>query len=389
NKVRRSILLDSKADLLMYGMGEKIVVEVADALNAGIAVEDIVYIKGTVWKTRNLDRAYDYKLLPSYDEIIENKESYAKSFKTQHENTDSIISKTLVEPYQKWYIVQNPPGERLSVEEMDATYALPYTRNYHPMYKDLGHIPAIEEVKFSLISNRGCFGACSFCALTFHQGRTMQTRSDESILEEAQKIIDDVDFKGYIHDVGGPTANFRAPSCDKQITKGVCRTKQCLDPNPCSQLKVDHTDYLELLRKLRTLPKVKKVFVRSGIRYDYLMYDKNDDFFKELVEHHISGQLKVAPEHVSDKVLSYMGKPSRSLYDRFVKKYYDLNKKFNKDQYLVPYLMSSHPGCDLHGAIELAEYLRDINHQPEQVQDFYPTPGTLSTTMFYTGIDAR
>ncbi len=389
NKIRRSILLDSQADLLSYGMGEKIVVEIADALDSGIAVEDLVYIKGTVWKTRNLERAYDYKLLPSYDELIEDKITYAKSFNIQNENTDSIISKTLVEPYQSWYVVQNPPGERLTQDEMDQTYALPYTREYHPMYKDLGHIPAIEEVKFSLISNRGCFGGCSFCALTFHQGRTIQTRSKESIIEEAEKIVADPEFKGYIHDVGGPTANFYTPSCDKQMTKGVCKTKQCLHPDPCKMLKVDHSDYLDLLRKLRTIPKVKKVFVRSGIRYDYVMYDKDDTFFKELVQHHVSGQLKVAPEHVSDRVLSYMGKPTRALYDRFVKKYYQLNQKFDKNQFLVPYLMSSHPGSDLHCAIELAEYLRDINHQPEQVQDFYPTPGTLSTTMFYTGVDPR
>ena len=389
DKVRRSLLLDAKADLLLYGMGEKIIIEVADALNAGIAVEDLVYIRGSVWKTKDLSRAYDYIMLPSYEEIVADKMTYAKSFNIQYENTDSIVAKTLVEPCQGWYVVQNPPGERLTQEEMDYTYALPYTREYHPMYKELGHIPAIDEVKFSLISNRGCYGGCNFCALTFHQGRTIQTRSKESIIEEAKKITEDVNFKGYIHDVGGPTANFYAPSCDKQITKGVCKKKQCLHPNPCKQLKVDHSEYLDLLRQLRTLPNVKKVFVRSGIRYDYVMYDKNDEFFHELVEHYVSGQLKVAPEHVSDKVLHYMGKPTRSLYDRFVRKYYAINKKLNKDQYLVPYLMSSHPGCDLHGAIELAEYLRDINHQPEQVQDFYPTPGTLSTTMFYTGVDPR
>ena len=389
NKVRRSLLLDAKADLLLYGMGEKIIIEVADALNAGIAVEDLVYIRGTVWKTKDLDRAYDYIMLPSYEEIVADKMIYAKSFNIQYENTDSIVAKTLVEPCQGWYVVQNPPGERLTQEEMDYTYALPYTRKYHPMYEAVGHIPAIDEVKFSLISNRGCYGGCNFCALTFHQGRTIQTRSKESIIDEAKKITEDVDFKGYIHDVGGPTANFYAPSCDKQITKGVCKKKQCLHPNPCKQLKVDHSEYLDLLRQLRTLPNVKKVFVRSGIRYDYVMYDKNDEFFRELVEHHVSGQLKVAPEHVSDTVLHYMGKPTRSLYNRFVKKYYDINKSLNKDQYLVPYLMSSHPGCDLNGAIELAEYLRDINHQPEQVQDFYPTPGTLSTTMFYTGVDPR
>ena len=292
DKVRRSLLLDAKADLLLYGMGEKIIIEVADALNAGIAVEDLVYIRGSVWKTKDLSRAYDYIMLPSYEEIVADKMTYAKSFNIQYENTDSIVAKTLVEPCQGWYVVQNPPGERLTQEEMDYTYALPYTREYHPMYKELGHIPAIDEVKFSLISNRGCYGGCNFCALTFHQGRTIQTRSKESIIEEAKKITEDVNFKGYIHDVGGPTANFYAPSCDKQITKGVCKKKQCLHPNPCKQLKVDHSEYLDLLRQLRTLPNVKKVFVRSGIRYDYVMYDKNDEFFHELVEHHVSGQLK-------------------------------------------------------------------------------------------------
>ena len=389
DKVRRSLLLDAKADLLLYGMGEKIIIEVADALNAGIAVEDLVYIRGSVWKTKDLSRAYDYIMLPSYEEIVADKMTYAKSFNIQYENTDSIVAKTLVEPCQGWYVVQNPPGERLTQEEMDYTYALPYTREYHPMYKELGHIPAIDEVKFSLISNRGCYGGCNFCALTFHQGRTIQTRSKESIIEEAKKITEDVNFKGYIHDVGGPTANFYAPSCDKQITKGVCKKKQCLHPNPCKQLKVDHSEYLDLLRQLRTLPNVKKVFVRSGIRYDYVMYDKNDEFFHELVEHHVSGQLKVAPEHVSDKVLHYMGKPTRSLYDRFVRKYYAINKKLNKDQYLVPYLMSSHPGSDMKEAVKLAEYLRDIGYNPQQVQDFYPTPSTMSTVMYYTGVDPR
>ena len=390
NKVKRSILLDSGADLISYGMGEHSIIEIADALNAGIDVHDITFIDGTVFKTKNRDLIYDAIELPDYDEIKENKRSFAQSFFKQYCNTDPFSGKRLFEPYGgTTFVVQNPPAKPLTQTEMDEVYALPYMRNYHPSYEKDGGVPAIREIKFSLISNRGCFGGCSFCALTFHQGRIIQTRSHESIIDEAKQIIQEPDFKGYIHDVGGPTANFRAPACKKQMTKGACPTKQCLFPKPCKNLEVDHKDYIALLKKLRVLPGVKKVFIRSGIRFDYLICDKDKTFFRELCEHHVSGQLKVAPEHVSDKVLHYMGKPTRSLYDRFVRKYYAINKKLNKDQYLVPYLMSSHPGCDLHGAIELAEYLRDINHQPEQVQDFYPTPGTLSTTMFYTGVDPR
>ena len=387
DKVRRSILLDSQADLLLYGMGENSIIEVADALNSGIEVQYLTYLDGTVYKTKDLDVVYDPIILPTFDEIRSDKKKYAESFKIQYMNTDHYQASTLVEQYKDWYVVQNRPNRPLERQEFDDAYALPYMRNYHPSYKE--HVPAIEEVKFSLISNRGCFGSCNFCALTFHQGRIIQSRSHESIIEEAKKIIEEPDFKGYIHDVGGPTANFRAPACEKQTTLGVCKARQCLWPTPCKNMKVDHEDYLELLTKLRELPKVKKVFVRSGIRYDYLMYDKNEKFFRELVKHHISGQLKVAPEHISDKVLDKMGKPRAGLYKKFVEKYYRINEEYDKNQYLVPYLMSSHPGSDLNAAIELAEYLRDIHHQPEQVQDFYPTPGTLSTAMYYTEMDPR
>lgn len=389
NKVRKSILIDANADLLMYGMGENSIIEVADALDSGIDIHDLTYLDGTVYKTKNLALATDPIILPSYEEIVRSKETYAKSFLQQYHNTDHFTAKTLVEPYQGWYVVQNRPNRPLTQTEFDRAYSLPYTREYHPMYKKIGHVPAIDEVKFSLVSNRGCYGACNFCALTFHQGRIIQTRSHKSILNEANKMVWDPDFKGYIHDVGGPTANFRAPACKKQMTHGVCQNRQCLWPTPCNNLEVDHSDYLALLKKLRELPNVKKVFVRSGIRYDYLMYDKDDTFFRELVQYHISGQLKVAPEHISDKVLDKMGKPHRELYEKFVKKYYRLNEEYDKNQYLVPYLMSSHPGSDLNAAIELAEYLRDIHHQPQQVQDFYPTPGTLSTAMYYTGFDPR
>lgn len=389
NKVRKSILVDANADLLLYGMGENSVIEVADALNAGISARDLTYLDGTVYKTKSIDHLDDYELLPSYEEITKSKEAYAISFHTQYLNTDHYHAKMLIEPYKGYYIVQNRPNRPLTQMEYDDSYNLPYMREYHPSYIAKGHVSAIDEVKFSLISNRGCYGSCNFCALTFHQGRIIQSRSHESIIEEAKKMIESPDFKGYIHDVGGPTANFRAPACQDQLKRGTCKTKQCLWPKPCHKLEVDHQDYLELLTKLKALPKVKKVFVRSGIRYDYLMYDKDESFFRALVKDHISGQLKVAPEHISDRVLDKMGKPRRGLYEEFVDKYYDLNKEYEKNQYLVPYLMSSHPGSDLNAAIELAEYLRDIKHQPEQVQDFYPTPGTLSTAMYYTGLDPR
>lgn len=389
NKVRRSILLDANADLLMYGMSENTIVEIAEAMDSGIPINEITYIKGTVYKTKNLERAYEYELLPSFKEIKEDKMAYGKSFLAQYENTDAITAKTLVEPYDYNYVVQNPPALPLSQPELDRVYALPFTRNYHPSYEAQGGVPAINEVKFSLVNNRGCFGSCNFCALAFHQGRVVQARSHESIVKEASELVWEPDFKGYIHDVGGPTANFREAACDKQKTKGVCSNRQCLFPSPCKQLKIDHKDYVSLLRKLRTLPNVKKVFIRSGIRYDYMIHDKDDSFFYELCKHHISGQLKVAPEHVSPKVLSKMGKPKRDVYDKFIEKYKRVNNELDKKQFVVPYLMSSHPGSDLDAAIELAEYLRDIKYTPEQVQDFYPTPGTLSTCMYYTGMDPR
>ena len=390
NKLKRSILLDSGADIISYGMGERSIVEIAEALDSGLAVEDITYIDGTVVKVKSLDSVYDALVLESWDELKADKLNYASSFYKQYCNTDPFTSKRLVEPYSEHlYVVQNPPSKPLSQSEMDRVYSLPYMRTYHPSYEALGGVPAIEEVKYSLISNRGCFGGCSFCALTFHQGRIIQTRSHESLISEAKQFIWDKDFKGYIHDVGGPTANFRGPSCDKQLTKGVCKNRQCLFPTPCKNLKVDHKDYLKLLRKLRELPNVKKVFIRSGIRFDYLIADKDDTFFRELCEHHVSGQLKVAPEHVADPVLQMMGKPENSVYQAFSKKYKQINEKLGKNQFLVPYLMSSHPGSTMKEAIALAEYLRDLGYMPEQVQDFYPTPSTISTCMYYTGVDPR
>ncbi|MBR5578500.1 MAG: YgiQ family radical SAM protein [Lachnospiraceae bacterium] len=385
---KRSVLLDAQADLLLYGMGEKSIVEVADALNSGIAVSDITFIKGTVYKTKSKESLYDELYLPSYEDMKKEKKQYAHSFHIQYQNTDPFTGKVLVEPYGNGvYVVQNPPQPPLTTEEMDYVYSLNYQRTYHPSYEEKGGVPAIREIKFSLTSNRGCFGGCNFCALTFHQGRIIQTRSHESIIEEAKEVISDKEFKGYIHDVGGPTANFRHTSCEKQLTHGVCKNKQCLFPQPCKNLTVDHKDYLSLLRKLRGLDGVKKVFVRSGIRFDYLLEDEDDTFFRELVKYHISGQLKVAPEHISDAVLSKMGKPGNHVYRAFIEKYQKLNKEMGLQQFLVPYLMSSHPGSTLKEAIELAEYLRDLGYMPEQVQDFYPTPSTMSTVMYYTGLD--
>ena len=389
NKVKRSILLDSQADLISYGMGEHSIVEIADALNAGIDVKDITFIDGTVFKTKTLDNVYDCQVLPSFEEIRRDKRRYAESFYIQYSNTDPFSGKRLAEPYERGYVVQNPPSKPLTTKEMDEVYALPYMRNYHPSYEEAGGIPAIREVKFSLISNRGCFGACSFCALTFHQGRIIQVRSHESLVEEAKLLTEEPDFKGYIHDVGGPTANFRFPACEKQMTKGACPHKQCLYPKPCKNLNADHTDYLILLKKLRELPKVKKVFIRSGIRFDYLLADRSRQFLRELCQYHVSGQLKVAPEHVADAVLSRMGKPENRVYRQFVDEYNRMNEKLGLKQYLVPYLMSSHPGSTLKEAVELAEYLRDLGYMPEQVQDFYPTPSTISTCMYYTGLDPR
>ncbi len=387
-RLKRSVLLDSQADLISYGMGERSIVEIADALNSGIAVKDITFIAGTVYKTKDISGIYDSLQLPSYDEMRSKPAAYADSFCKQYQNTDSFNGKYLIEPYpNNVYVVQNPPAKPLSTEEMDAVYDLPYQRTYHPSYEEKGGVPAISEIKFSLISSRGCFGGCNFCALTFHQGRIVQARSHDSILKEAVQMTKEEGFKGYIHDVGGPTANFRHPSCAKQMQMGVCKNKQCLFPKPCGNLTVNHSDYLELLQKLRAIPCVKKVFIRTGIRFDYLLEDKDNAFFTELVEHHVSGQLKVAPEHISDAVLSKMGKPSNKVYELFVKKYNEINEKLGKKQFLVPYLMSSHPGSTLKEAVELAEYLRDLGYMPEQVQDFYPTPSTISTVMYYTGID--
>ena len=391
DRLKRSILLDSQADLISYGMGERSIVEIADALDSGLDVKDITFIDGTVYRTKSLESVYDYQLLPDYRELLRDKREYAKSFYIQYCNTDPFTGKRLAEPYgaDHLWVVQNPAAKPLTTEEMDEVYDLPYMRAYHPSYEEQGGIPAIREVKFSLISNRGCFGACSFCALTFHQGRIIQARSHESLMKEARELTKEPDFKGYIHDVGGPTANFRFPACEKQLTKGACPGRQCLFPEPCKNLNADHGDYILLLQKLRSIPGVKKVFIRSGIRFDYLLADKNRRFLKELCQYHVSGQLKVAPEHVADKVLSRMGKPKNSVYRQFVKEYNEMNARLGLKQYLVPYLMSSHPGSTLKEAIELAEYLRDLGYMPEQVQDFYPTPSTISTCMYYTGLDPR
>ena len=391
DKMKRSILLDSQADLLVYGMGERALVEIAEGLNAGLSPRDITYVDGTVYRAGELPEGVDCIVLPSYETVANNKRKYAESFYTQYCNTDPYSGKALAEPYEgeHGYVVQNTAQKPLTQSEMDRVYALPYMRTYHPSYEAAGGVPAIAEVKFSLVSSRGCFGGCSFCALTFHQGRIIQTRSHESIVNEARQITWDPDFKGYIHDVGGPTANFRQPACAKQLTKGVCPNRQCLFPRPCKNLIADHSDYLALLRELRELPKVKKVFIRSGIRFDYLLADKDDTFFRELVQYHISGQLKVAPEHIADPVLDKMGKPRNAVYEKFLDKYHKLNKRYGMNQFVVPYLMSSHPGSTLKEAVALAEYLRDLGYMPEQVQDFYPTPSTLSTVMYYTGLDPR
>lgn len=389
DSLKKSCLIDSQADIISYGMGEKSIVEIADALNSGLKPSEITFIRGTVFKIKDRSVLGDYIELPSYEQLKQNKEEYAKSFKIQMQNMDAVTGKALVENYGNVDVVVNPPAYPLTTKEMDEVYELPYMRTWHPDYDSLGGIPAFSEIKFSLCSSRGCFGGCSFCALTFHQGRTIQARSHESIIREAEILASDPDFKGYIHDVGGPTANFRAPSCKKQLKCGVCKDRQCLFPSPCKNLEVSHTDYVELLRKLRKVKGVKKVFVRSGVRFDYVMADKDDTFFRDLVAHHVSGQLKVAPEHVSDRVLHYMGKPQNAVYKAFTKKFYSVTKAVGKEQYLVPYLMSSHPGSTLRDAIILAEYLRDNHLTPEQVQDFYPTPSTASTCMYYTGIDPR
>lgn len=388
DSLKRSVLLDSGADIISYGMGEHTIVEIADALNSGLDIRDIGFIPGTVYRTRTIDNLQSPVILPDYEAMSQNKLKYAESFSVQYKNTDAITAKVLVEGYgNQGYVVQNPPAKPLTTQEMDDVYNLPYMRTWHPLYDEAGGIPAISEIKFSLTSNRGCFGACSFCALTFHQGRVIQVRSHESLIEEAEKMTGDPGFKGYIHDVGGPTADFRMPSCEKQMKKGVCPNRQCLFPTPCKNLNADHQDYVKLLRKLRNIPKVKKVFIRSGIRFDYVLADSSEEFLKELVEHHISGQLRVAPEHVSYRVLNLMGKPQHNVYQTFINKYNTMNKKTGKQQYALPYFMSSHPGCGLKEAVELAEYIRDMGFNPEQAQDFYPTPSTLSTCMYYTGVN--
>ena len=389
DSVKRSVLMDCGADLISYGMGEHSIVEIADALQAGIAVKDITFVNGTCYKTKRPEEIYDAVFLPDYEQVRSEKQIYAESFAVQYRNTDPFSGKRLAEPYGTVYVVQNPPAKPLTQQEMDDVYALPYCRTWHPMYDAAGGIPAISEVKFSLVSNRGCFGGCNFCALTMHQGRIVQTRSHASILAEARQMTEDPEFKGYIHDVGGPTANFRHPSCEKQLTKGVCQNRQCLFPKPCPNLNADHRDYVELLRSLRKLPKVKKVFIRSGIRFDYLLADPSDVFFRELVKYHVSGQLKVAPEHVSNRVLAMMGKPEHAVYMKFSERYTKMNEACGQNQFLVPYLMSSHPGCTMEDAVELACFLRDLGYMPEQVQDFYPTPATVSTCMYYTGLDPR
>ena len=390
DKLKRSILLDSGADLLMYGMGEISVVEIADALNSGIPVSEITFVPGTVYKTRDPENVWEGIRLPDFQDLERDKLEYARSFNIQYQNTDFVQAKPLIEKYgEKRYVVQNPPSRPLTTQEMDDIYELPYMNTYHPSYEKEGGVPAISEIRFSLTSNRGCFGGCSFCALTFHEGRIVQTRSHESLIREAKVMTKDPKFKGYIHDVGGPTANFRRPACDKQLEKGVCKNRQCLYPTPCKNMKVDHRDYIALLRKLRAIPGIKKVFVRSGIRFDYMLADRDDAFLKELCLHHVSGQLRVAPEHVTDHVLDLMGKPRSNVYKEFCRRFDRINEKYDLNQFVVPYLISSHPGSDLKDAIALAESVRDMGYIPEQVQDFYPTPSTISTVMYYTGVDPR
>lgn len=394
DSLKRSILLDSGADLVLYGMGEHAIVEVADALAAGLPIDQITYVDGTVYRVSGGEQAlaevYDYELLPSWDDLVADRLAYARSFAIQYRNMDHITAHRLVEPYPHGvYVVQNPPAALLSTEEMDAVHELPYARAWHPDYDEAGGVPAFSEVKFSITSNRGCFGECSFCALAFHQGRALQVRSRESIIREAEALTRDPDFKGYISDVGGPTANFFRPACDKQREHGVCTNRRCLWPSVCKNMVVDEDGYADLLRDLRHIPGVKKVFVRSGIRFDYAMADRSDRFLTELVQHHVSGQLRLAPEHVSDAVLSIMGKPSRAVYDAFCRRFDDLCERYGLEQYVVPYLISSHPGSTMKEAVELAEAVRDMGYMPEQVQDFYPTPSTMSTCMYYTGVDPR
>ncbi len=388
DKVRRSVLVDSRADLLTYGMGENILLRVAELLDRGIPIKKIRDVRGTVYLTDRDDKIhFEYETGYDYNELKTNKLAYAKAFALQYRNQDSVYGKAITEYYDSKMLVQNPPMPPLEREELDRVYALPYTREWHPMYDKEGGVPGLAEVKFSITHNRGCFGGCNFCALAFHQGRSVRSRSIESVVEEAKIITSFPDFKGYIHDIGGPTANFRYPACDKQLKDGVCALRKCLAPKPCKNLKVDHSEYLKLIEEVEKLPKVKKVFIRSGIRFDYLVYDDDDSFFKKLVKDNVSGQLKVAPEHCCDGVLKYMGKPEIAVYNKFKDKFFQITKSMGKEQYLVPYLMSSHPGSRLSDAVELALYLKRSNYLPEQVQDFYPTPGTASTVMYYTGLD--
>ncbi|MBQ2047946.1 MAG: YgiQ family radical SAM protein [Schwartzia sp.] len=385
NRVRRSVLMDSQADLLVYGMGEKQILEIASDLHQGVAVENIQDVAGTCYRVPDFDYVYDYVKLPDFETVAVDKKAFADAFADIYLEQDAIRGKKLVQRNGEACVVQNPPAMPLTEEEMDEIYDLPYQRTYHPMYEKAGGVPAIKEVKFSLVSQRGCFGGCNFCAIVSHQGRIIQRRSHASILREAKLLTELPDFKGYIHDVGGPTANFRRPSCDEQLQRGTCRGKECLSPTPCKNIVADHSDYLSLLRELRKLPKVKKVFIRSGIRFDYLMLVK-DSFLEELCKYHISGQLKIASEHISDRVTRLMGKSNKEVYRKFVQRFKAMNERLGKKQYLVPYFMSSHPGARLEDAIELAEFIRDLGYRPEQVQDFIPTPGTLSTAMYYSGI---
>ena len=387
DKVMPSVLVDSGADLLMYGMGEVTITEIYNRFKAGDKLRDMKDIRGTCYLTEPVNTPMGAVQCDSFEVVSENKKAYAKSCRKQYDEQDEVYGRTIVQRHGNMMLVQNPPQRSLTQSEFDRAYELPYMKAYHPMYEKDGGVPSIEEVEFSIIHNRGCYGFCNFCSIALHQGRRIQTRSQQSVLNEARELTEKPNFKGYIHDIGGPTANFRAPSCEKQLKSGLCKGKKCLAPEPCKNLTVDHTEYLELLRKIRELKKVKKVFIRSGIRYDYLLEDKNDSFMKELIEHHVSGQLKVAPEHASNIVLDYMGKPHIEAYERFEKKFYELTKSVGKEQYLVPYLMSSHPGCTLNDAVDLAVFLKKHNIRPEQVQDFYPTPGTISTAMFYTGLD--
>ena len=388
DKIRRSLLVDSRADLLTYGMGENILIRIAELLDRGVPIKKIRDVRGTVYLGKRDDKVhFDIAATFNFNELKTDKRKYAEAFGVQYKNQDSITGKAIVEYYDDKMLVQNPPMPPLERGELDWVYSLPYARDFHPSYREQGGVPAIEEVKFSLTHNRGCFGGCNFCALAFHQGRTVRSRSIESVVAEARKITELDGFKGYIHDVGGPTANFRYSACDKQLKDGVCPNRKCLAPTPCKNLKVSHEEYTHLIEQIERIPKIKKVFIRSGIRFDYLMADPDDTFFKKLVHDNVSGQLKVAPEHCSAQVLGCMGKPEFGVYEAFRRRYFELTKSFGKEQYLVPYLMSSHPGSDLNAAIELALCLKRDHYAPEQVQDFYPTPGTASTVMYYTGIN--